>query len=707
MSRPTFLERLIGQRQPVSSQHAHRRRMFFESLEERRVLACTLDATGGQAGGLDPDFGVSGWATFQSAQELANDVVVDSAGRTIVVGEYVMGLEDIEFLVARFNLDGSLDTNFSNNDGDGFDGVKLIDFDGGNDAAFGVALDSSGNIIVAGTSNQGSQNDIAIARLLPSGDFDLAFNFENTPGKLLWQQASTSDSVEDVAVQGDGSIVVVGSLFYLSGEFIFSYDSHVSRFTAGGALDTTFSGINDPINDGIDGVKIIGFGLEGSIESAVGVAIQTDGRIVVAANVEDAAVRVARLTSTGEMELTYGQDGFLAASDLALLTDGSVFVVGTVLEPGVLKLAVAGFDSSGVNLNLGPGNFARIGVAGSDVLGTDIVYDSNTGKLVVVGNAVQRVNDIPEPTGQFLVARLGTDGVLDTTFGTGGVTVADLSSSSGIGLNDGKERAEAVAIDPFSGKIVVAGKQVVTGGTNDVVVARFLSAGSGPSEKVLTINGTSAADTIRVSPVDGGVEAFLNSVSLGVFVGENAPCKIVVNAGGGDDDVQIAGSISLSAWLYGGAGNDRLKGGSGHDILLGEDGDDLLVGGSGRDILIGGTGADRIVGNTDDDIIISGTTMHDESAAALCAILDEWTSSRDADTRKDNISGLGTVDRLNGDYFLRSSTVFDDGARDVMTGSSGFDWFFADLGSESDQTKDKITDLSAVEFANDLAFIET
>ena len=48
--------------------------------------------------------------------------------------------------------------------------------------------------------------------------------------------------------------------------------------------------------------------------------------------------------------------------------------------------------------------------------------------------------------------------------------------------------------------------------------------------------------------------------------------------------------------------------------------------------------------------------------------------------------------------------MFDDGAADVLTGSSGQDWFFANLTGTG--VKDKVTDLSAAEFANDLTFIQ-
>jgi Ca2+-binding RTX toxin-like protein len=176
----------------------------------------------------------------------------------------------------------------------------------------------------------------------------------------------------------------------------------------------------------------------------------------------------------------------------------------------------------------------------------------------------------------------------------------------------------------------------------------------------------------------------------------------------------VAGAISLPAWLYGGDGNDRLKGGSGSNVLVGGAGDDLLVGGNNRDILIGGLGADRIVGNAEDDLLVSGATAFDGNESALAAVLAEWTSAGSYAARVANIMGTGggaSFDaRLNGNTFLRvtsdpaTTTVFDDGAADVLTGSSGQDWFFANLAGGG--VLDRITDLSDREFANDLTFIQ-
>jgi hypothetical protein len=237
-----------------------------------------------------------------------------------------------------------------------------------------------------------------------------------------------------------------------------------------------------------------------------------------------------------------------------------------------------------------------------------------------------------------------------------------------------------------------------------------------PQLSALVVGGSTSADTIVFSPSgnDGAIKVTMNGVSLGVF---SPTGQIIAFGQAGDDDIQIAGSIGLPAWLYGDNGDDRLKGGDGHDILQGGAGEDLLSGGGGRDLLIGGTGADRIVGNADEDILIAGSTLFDSNDIALCAIMDEWTSARTYSQRVSNVSGLTAsgadsstfASRENGGFFLRSdgsgATVFDDNAADVLTGTSDLDWFLFNVDGENGTAMDKATDLHASEFAADLDWL--
>ena len=79
-------------------------------------------------------------------------------------------------------------------------------------------------------------------------------------------------------------------------------------------------------------------------------------------------------------------------------------------------------------------------------------------------------------------------------------------------------------------------------------------------------------------------------------------------------------------------------------------------------------------------------TLEHEFDEALMALLAEWDSDRDLEIRVNNLKdGSGSDDRLNGSYFLqKEATVFVDGDRDYMIGSSGRDWLlFFDLDRPS------------------------
>ena len=177
----------------------------------------------------------------------------------------------------------------------------------------------------------------------------------------------------------------------------------------------------------------------------------------------------------------------------------------------------------------------------------------------------------------------------------------------------------------------------------------------------------------------------------------------VVTTGSGRDQIDAGAGNDL---VRAGAGNDTIQGGSGDDILLGGDGDDTINGGNGRDLLIGGKGADRIIGNAEEDILIAGTKAYDNIDAALAFLLSEWTSAGSYQSRVANIkagTGLTHGYRLVGDDGALQ-TVFNDDDVDILTGSQGQDWFFANQVADNGGALDVVTDKAANELWNDTDF---
>ena len=84
----------------------------------------------------------------QPRQRLA--VAVQGNGKIVAVGTTQISGNDWNFAVARYNPDGTPDTSFS------FDGKLTTDFRGGNDGAWGVAIQSEGKIVVVGDADNPS-----------------------------------------------------------------------------------------------------------------------------------------------------------------------------------------------------------------------------------------------------------------------------------------------------------------------------------------------------------------------------------------------------------------------------------------------------------------------------------------------------------------------------------------------------------------------
>jgi Ca2+-binding RTX toxin-like protein len=229
--------------------------------------------------------------------------------------------------------------------------------------------------------------------------------------------------------------------------------------------------------------------------------------------------------------------------------------------------------------------------------------------------------------------------------------------------------------------------------------------GAGVNDGVLQVVGSAGDDCAVVSELPDGrlvVSAdFFHDPWQPRMVDASGVQRVDVILGDGDDLGVIAGSVAPPTLVDGGSGNDYLAGGLNHDVLLGGDGHDVLLGASGRDLLIGGEGSDLVVGNGD-DILIGGSTAFDANSQALLSVMDEWTSERSIGVRSQNLSGIGSGDRLNGAFFLKagatgedsSATVFDDHAPDLLVGGLAEDWLFASLGCGDDcVVSDRLIDL--------------
>ena len=213
-------------------------------------------------GALDPTFGTGGkvMTNIAGRTDLAFATRLQRDEKIVVTGRVADGGGDPPDVgVARYNVDGSLDSTFGTN------GILRIDLTttGDWDEASDLALQADGKIIVSVQILVGSSFAFGAARFEADGHIDPSFG---TGGLATVTFSSLNDFAHGVAVQDDGKIVVAGQSANLMNS-----DVALTRLTTGGALDSAF---------GSGGRVTVDF--FGSIDNGQAVAIQPDGRILVA-----------------------------------------------------------------------------------------------------------------------------------------------------------------------------------------------------------------------------------------------------------------------------------------------------------------------------------------------------------------------------------------------------------------------------------------
>ncbi|MHC2283072.1 putative delta-60 repeat protein [Bradyrhizobium diazoefficiens] len=178
-------------------------------------------------GSLDTSFDDDGKVTtdFGGTNDVGQSVAIQADGKIVVAG-YSLAGPNADFVVARYNADGSLDTSF---DGDG---QVRTSVGAGDDFGSSVSIQPDGKILVAGQSSNGSNTDFALVRYNSDGSLDTTFGIGGT---VTTQIGAGADEAFSVKLQSDGKILLSG--FSNNGS---NADFALVRYNADGSLDTTF-----------------------------------------------------------------------------------------------------------------------------------------------------------------------------------------------------------------------------------------------------------------------------------------------------------------------------------------------------------------------------------------------------------------------------------------------------------------------------------
>jgi uncharacterized delta-60 repeat protein len=381
--------------------------------------------------GIDPTFGTGGLVSTPVGAGKGEAVLIQPDGGIVTAGRRAFG-GGIDFALTRHDARGRLDTGF------GTQGIVTTDLGTPGDEAFDAALDPDGGFVVAGRTDPAAfDRDIGVVRYRDDGTPDPGFG--GGDGIVTTDVAGQTDQANAIAVQPDGKVIVAG-IATSGGAINPDGDFVLIRYRVDGTPDPDFGGG--------DGIVTTDLGTTG--DTARAIVIQSDGRIVVAGTA-DGDVALARYTTAGELDDSFGDQGTRIsdfgnddfANGVALTADGHILVAGHTLGSGTtLDFALARYTSAG-NLDRA---FDGDGIVTTDIGGGDDFAENLTvqpdGRIVVVGRATSAtILDMA-------VVRYRADGTPDAGFGAGGIVTADFHGRGEFGQD--------VALQP-DGRIVVAG----------------------------------------------------------------------------------------------------------------------------------------------------------------------------------------------------------------------------------------------------------
>lgn len=369
----------------------------------------------GTSGSLDTHFGEAGVATAEVTpdwEDIAYGVAVQSDGKIVLAGTTSNSALS-KTGVARFTAAGKLDAGF------GTQGTAVTVKDVSS-WGYGLVLQADGRIVVGGRKQTSAVNntfDFLASRFTTAGAPDGAFGSQGhaVAGMNLGYGRA-------IAKQPDGKLVMTGR-----GGTLIEDDAQVVRFTADGVLDTSFAG---------DGTATFDWG--SAYDEPVAVEMLGNGQIIVAGKTDAHASVLCRVNSDGTLDTAFGTNGLTkralgegnAIRDMAIGSDGRIVVVGGTVMQCYLP------DGT---LDEQFGTQGQVMISGLQAQAVALQAD---GKVVVAGKGASSV----------VVTRLTSTGAVDAAFGSQGK--ADLAEA----VTGGNAHDVVIQAD---GKILVAGSESV------------------------------------------------------------------------------------------------------------------------------------------------------------------------------------------------------------------------------------------------------
>lgn len=298
-------------------------------------------------GTLDNSFGTNGINIVDNgSHDVVDAMTLLSDGKIVLAGNNYDN-----FLAARFNTDGSLDTSFGTN------GWTSTEFNSSYSQVKDATSQNDGKILLSGfgTDISTGRYKIAVARFNTDGTIDNTFG---TSGQVYFNIGSFDDYGTGVAVQTDGKIMI-GGYTILDSNFS-KYDFAAVRLNSDGTLDDSY---------GTNGIAISSV-IDNGRNYAEQMLLQPDDKIVlmgfVGAGSNDDDMGMVRFDNNGNLDATFGNGGKVITDvggrydygkAIAIQPDNKIILAGySYTTAGVAEIVVARYD----NLILGTNDYQNI-----------------------------------------------------------------------------------------------------------------------------------------------------------------------------------------------------------------------------------------------------------------------------------------------------------------------------------------------------------
>jgi len=387
------------------------------------------------------------------SEATATAIVLQSDGKAVLTGSSVNVASLSDFTAVRFDISPTfqIDTSYGNS------GIISYDLGGSlGDISYDSLINSSDEIVLVGSTVAPSlvTTDVAAIKIDSTGALISSFGAN---GRLILD--IDGDGGSGIGTSSAQTIETDSSnnLYFGVNSSIFMPDAVVLKTDNNGFVLTAFGNVGS-----------VSFDLNSTPNTTDALVIDSSDQPMLATTTDEfgfADLVVARFTSSGELDMTFSDDGFNkldptftnnVLNEMIELTvsphSGKFVAVGTANSD---VLVVARYNSDGsLDQTFGDNGHYRLMGSTSTYTGQDIAELSN-GKLVVVG----------KEDSKGLIVLLKTEGTVDSTFGTQGIK----THSGGTALI-----FNAVAVDS-NNKIIVAGSNEDTDSKNAFIMRMDLN----------------------------------------------------------------------------------------------------------------------------------------------------------------------------------------------------------------------------------------